>query len=236
MTSEPTTGYAKITISGSLAVLTGLHIGTSAGFAAIGATDKPVVRDPLTKLPVIPGTSLKGKMRSLLSRQLGSDAGVAAKTPAADDARIRRLFGDTSEFMTGRLIFRDTVLANGQKLERRGAKTLTEVKFENSIDRISAVANPRQIERVIPGSQFRFSLVYEIAISPRTGELPNPYEIKEDFATVVTGLRLLELDYLGGHGTRGYGRVKFQELRAEVPVGEVAPGLLKDLNDALAAF
>jgi len=234
MTPEQKVRYAKIMISGSLEVLTGLHIGTSAGFAAIGATDKPVIRDPLTRLPVIPGTSLKGKMRSLLARQLGSDAGVPAKQPAADDTRIRRLFGDTSEFMTGRLIFRDTVLANQQKLGERGARTLTEVKFENTINRITAVANPRQIERVIAGSRFDFSLVYEIAISPRTEVLPTHDEISEDISTIVTGLRLLELDYLGGHGTRGYGRVKFRDLRATVPVGEVDGSLLKDLNDALA--
>lgn len=236
MPSTPTTGYAKITISGSLEVLTGMHIGTSDGFAAIGATDKPVVRDPLTRLPVIPGTSLKGKMRSLLSRQLGTDAGVPAKTPDDDDPRIRRVFGDTKEHMTGRLIIRDTVLANGHELERKGAKTLTEVKFENSINRISAIANPRQIERVIPGSRFDFSLVYEIAISARTGEVPSADEVQTDFATVVTGLKLLELDYLGGHGTRGYGRVKFDGLKAMVAVGDVDGDLLEELNRGLAAL
>jgi len=56
--NQRATQFAKLEITGTLEVLTGLHIGTGGGFSAIGATDKPVVRDPLTKLPLIPGTSL----------------------------------------------------------------------------------------------------------------------------------------------------------------------------------
>jgi CRISPR-associated protein Csm3 len=227
--------YAKIKINGTLKVLTGLHIGTGAGFAAIGATDSPVVRDPLTRLPVIPGSSLKGKMRALLAKQFGTDAGKLSQKPGDDDPKIRRIFGDTTEFMTGRLVFRDTVLANKEFLDKRGAKTVTEVKFENTIDRITSVANPRQIERVIAGSEFDFELVYEISLDKK--DKPQaPEEIKEDFDTIVDGLRLLELDYLGGHGTRGYGGVKFAGLKAEAAIGRVDEALLKELNDGLASL
>ena len=227
--------YAKVLIQGELEVKTGMHIGTGAGFAAIGATDSPVVRDPLTKRPVIPGSSLKGKVRTLLSRQLGADSGVIAKKSDNDDARIRRVFGDTKEYMTARLVFRDTILSQEEweRLSGLGAKTATEVKFENTIDRVSSVANPRQIERVIAGSRFEFALIYEVAANSETSEVPSAEEIKEDFQTIVTGLRLLELDYLGGHGTRGYGRVQFHDLTARVPVGKLDGTLLRDLNDGL---
>jgi CRISPR-associated protein Csm3 len=239
MTTEPT-GYAKIEITGTLEVLTGMHIGTGGGFAAIGAVDKPVVRDPLTKLPMIPGTTLKGKMRSLLSRQHAADSARFADKAANDSPEIRRLFGDTDEFMTGRLIFRDTVLANKAVLEAKGAKTLTEVKFENTINRVTAIANPRQMERVIPGSQFAFSLVYEVSYgTPGKGNepvLPTSDEIHKDFDTIVTGLKLLELDYLGGSGTRGYGRVKFLGLAATEQVGSLGFALKGELDAKLEAL
>lgn len=235
-----TTRYAKIEITGTLTVLTGLHIGAGDGFSAIGATDKSVVRDPLTRLPMIPGTSLKGKLRTLLSRQYGADEGAFAAAPKNDHHHVRRLFGDTEEFMTGRLVFRDTRLANKEELEARGARTLTEVKFENTINRVTAVANPRQMERVIPGSEFAFSLLYEVSFGTpgkgRAPALPSAAEIVEDFETIVRGLRLLELDYLGGSGTRGYGQVKFSALSARAAVGSLDDGLLETLNDQLAAL
>lgn len=229
--------YAKVLISGELTADTGLHIGTGAGFSAIGATDKPVIKDPLTRLPVIPGSSLKGKMRSLLSRKTALEESQIAESPDQDSSKIRRVFGDTVEFMSGRLIFRDSKLSNKDELEKRGAKTLTEVKFENSIDRITSVANPRQIERVISGSKFNFELVYEAKGNVTTaGEIyvPDAEEIKEDFELIIEGLKLLSFDYLGGHGSRGYGRVSFSGLTAEVVVGEVADDLLKVLNDQLS--
>jgi CRISPR-associated protein Csm3 len=234
------TKYAKVKITGTLEVITGLHIGTGAGFAAIGATDLPVVKDPLTHLPLIPGSSLKGKMRSLLARQIGSDEGKVYKDPNHDAPKIRRLFGDSKDYMTARLVFSDTKLSNADELERKGAKTRTEVKFENTIDRVTAVANPRQVERVIAGSKFDFQMVYEIAGRQRDAkaepEFPTADEIKEDFATIVDGLKLLELDYLGGHGSRGYGRVQFHGLKAEPGIGAVDSALLKELNDGLAAL
>jgi CRISPR-associated protein Csm3 len=234
------TRYAKIEITGTLTVLTGLHIGAGDGFSAIGATDKSVVRDPLTRLPMIPGTSLKGKLRTLLSRQYGADQGKFSSQPNHDHEHIRRLFGDTAEFMTGRLVFRDTRLANKDALEARGAKTLTEVKFENTINRVTAVANPRQMERVIPGSEFAFSLLYEVSFGTpgkrREPSLPSANEIVEDFNAIVRGLKLLELDYLGGNGTRGYGQVKFGGLAARAAVGSIEDARLEKLNGQLAGI
>lgn len=233
-----TTSYAKIEITGTLTVLTGLQIGAGDGFSAIGAVDKPVVRDPLSRLPMIPGTSLKGKVRTLLSRQYGADTETFYRKPNEDHAHIRRLFGDTEEYMTGRLVFRDTKLTNKDDLEARGAKTLTEVKFENAINRVTAKANLRQMERVIPGSEFAFSLVYEVSFGTpgeeQKASLPSSDEIIEDFNAIARGLKLLELDYLGGSGTRGYGQVKFSNLKARAAVGALDGSLLEKLNHELA--
>lgn len=216
--------YAKLNIKGTLEVKTGLHIGTSNTFAAIGATDAPVVKDTLTNLPLIPGSSLKGKLRSLLIKVYNEQI---AKSPDEDSMRIRRLFGDTVEFMSGRLIFKDMLLANADVLKERGVRTLTEVKFENTIDRRIARANPRQIERVIPGSTFGLDLIYEVDRDMSAAE------VVEDIETLVSGLKLLKLDYLGGHGSRGYGRVDCHDLVVELVFGQIPEELLNDLEQAL---
>lgn len=216
--------YAKLNIKGTLEVKTGLHIGTSNAFAAIGATDSPVVKDTLTNLPLIPGSSLKGKLRSLLIKVYNEQI---AESPDEDSMRIRRLFGDTVEFMSGRLIFKDMLLANAGVLKERGVRTLTEVKFENTIDRFTAVANPRQIERVIPGSTFGLDLIYEVDRDMSEAE------VVEDIETLVSGLRLLKWDYLGGHGSRGYGQIECHDLVVELVFGQIPEGLLNDLEQAL---
>ena len=113
------------------------------------------------------------------------------------------------------------------------------MKFENTINRVTAVANPRQMERVIPGSEFAFSLVYEVSFGTpgkgRAPSLPSSDEMVEDFDAIVRGLKLLELDYLGGSGTRGYGQVKFGGLAARAVVGSIDDSLLEKLNGQLAA-
>ena len=60
---------AKLEIKGTIELVTGMHIGGSSAFAAIGAVDSPVVRDTLSDLPMIPGSSLKGKIRTLLAKK-----------------------------------------------------------------------------------------------------------------------------------------------------------------------
>ena len=77
--------FAKIEITGTIEVVSGLHIGTSNAFSAIGAIDSYVIRDVYNNYPMIPGSSLKGKMRSLLAKRYPNPKlkGVAITT--ADD-------------------------------------------------------------------------------------------------------------------------------------------------------
>ncbi|MGT2866905.1 type III-A CRISPR-associated RAMP protein Csm3 [Streptococcus fryi] len=203
--------YSKVKITADLVLLSGLHIGTSNAFAAIGATDAPVIKDPITKHPIIPGSSLKGKMRTLLSRALSNKP-----VSIVDDAPvIKRLFGDSkeSQYKIGRLVFRDAYLTNADDLEKLGARSMTEVKFENTIDRITAEAKPRQIERAIRQSRFSLEIIYDIREDAEE-------QVEEDLRALYQGLQLLELDYLGGSGSRGYGKIKFEGLSLETVFGQ----------------
>ncbi|MCL2020036.1 MAG: type III-A CRISPR-associated RAMP protein Csm3 [Oscillospiraceae bacterium] len=224
--------YAKIKIAGVLEIATGLHIGASGAFSAIGAVDSPVIRDALEPdKPLIPGSSLKGKMRTLLAKQYNSriPTGKNETPDTIDDEKILRLFGSAKhpDYRQARLLFSDMILANGEELRRRGADTFTEVKFENTINRLTAEANPRQIERVIRGSKFDLSLIYEV--NRQTAD-----EVLEDFGLIGDGFRLLSYDYLGGSGSRGYGKVAFSDLAASVAAGEVEGGLVDKVNEILS--
>ena len=96
-------------------------------------------------------------------------------------------------------------------MEDKGVELLTEDKFENSISRSTAIATPRQIERAIKGSKFALSLIYNVEkIS----------EVEADFKTITDGLHLLEEDYLGGSGTRGYGQIKFENISVKTVIGD----------------
>lgn len=216
--------FAKIKFSAQIRLETGLHIGASNAFAAIGAIDSPVIKDPITNLPIIPGSSLKGKMRTLLAKVYNEKV---AEKPSDDSDILSRLFGNSNDerFKMGRLIFRDAFLSNADELDSLGARSYTEVKFENTIDRITAEANPRQIERAIRNSTFDFELIYEI-----TDE--NENQVEEDFKVIRDGLKLLELDYLGGSGSRGYGKVAFENLKATTVFGNYD---VKTLNELLTA-
>lgn len=216
--------FAKIKFSAQIRLETGLHIGGSDAFAAIGAIDSPVIKDPITNLPIIPGSSLKGKMRTLLAKVYNEKV---AEKPSDDSDILSRLFGNSNDerFKMGRLIFRDAFLSNADELDSLGARSYTEVKFENTIDRITAEANPRQIERAIRNSTFDFELIYEI-----TDE--NENQVEEDFKVIRDGLKLLELDYLGGSGSRGYGKVAFENLKATTVFGNYD---VKTLNELLTA-
>ena len=207
--------YAKIKIFGDLYVKTGMHIGGSSAFAAIGAVDSPVIRDTRSSLPMIPGSSLKGKMRSLLAKEFNGQV----VEPENDHERIARLFGSSKKekVRRSRLLFADMVLANEGELRKAGLQSMTEVKFENSISRATAIANPRQIERTVAGSVFELDLIYELE--------------KE---TLAEGMKLLQYDYLGGSGSRGYGKVEFQNIEAEAVVGDVDEALMEQCNRILA--
>ena len=214
--------YAKIKISGDILVKTGMHIGGSCAFAAIGAVDSPVIKDVRTNLPMIPGSSLKGKMRSLLAKEFNE----AVVEPDHDDPRIIRLFGSAKgKVKRSRLLFSDMVLANEGELRNAGLQSMTEVKFENSISRLTAVANPRQIERAVRGSIFELDLIYEVEEAD---------ELLEDMEMLAEGMKLLQYDYLGGSGSRGYGKIAFQNLEAELVVGKLDERQIEECNEILA--
>ena len=231
--------YGKILIEGKLEVVTGLHIGGASSFAAIGAVDSPVVRNSRDNQPMIPGSSLKGKMRSLLARQRNQKI---SGNMDEDEEGILRLFGSAKNgnVRVGRLIFSDLFLAEQDSLE-----SPVEVKFENSINRLTAVANPRQLERVISGTQFNLKLLYELKdTTDREKEKHAEYYqgteeewILKDFQSLIDGMKLLELDYLGGSGTRGYGQVRFCNLSAGLVYGDEALEKYADqLNNQLIAL
>lgn len=214
--------YTKLAIKGDITVKTGMHIGGSSAFAAIGAVDLPVIKDVRTNLPMIPGSSLKGKMRSLLARVYNQ----AIVEPDQDDERIRRLFGSSreGEVRRSRLLVFDMVMANDGELRSLGLQSMTEVKFENTIQRATAVAMPRQIERVIRGAVFELDMIYEMS---------EESELMEDMETLGEGMKLLQYDYLGGHGSRGYGKIAFSNLSVEVVIGELEKGIQEQCDSIL---
>ena len=90
----------KIIIKGDLIVKTGLHIGGDDSFSAIGAIDSPVIRNTATGLPIIPGSSLKGKIRSLLAKnEQGEKVDFSEEKP-----ELKRLL---VQMIVARLIFSD---------------------------------------------------------------------------------------------------------------------------------
>lgn len=217
--------YGKIQITGTMEIVTGTHIGGSSAFAAIGAVDSPVVRDTITNLPMIPGSSLKGKMRTLLVRQYTE--GMPGKHDD-DPAFIIRLFGASKKvdgkIPRGHILISDMILANIDELNNKGIQGRTEIKFENTINRLTAVANPRQIERVIRGSKFPIDIIYEV---------DDEKKIIDDLTLLAEGMKLLTYDYLGGNGSRGYGKVKFNDLHADCVIGEVVREIMEEANQVL---
>lgn len=190
----------KLLIECELVTITGMHIGGTDTFSAIGAVDSPVIRDVRTGLPIVPGSSLKGKLRSLLARSLTENIETLPRFDE-DAEPVRRLFGSSKPVCAARAQFADCFLSNYEEMQR---VRLTEVKTENAIDRVTSVANPRQIERVIPGVKFGVRITYNQVDAQQT---------KEDFTLLAKGMKLLEMDYLGGHGSRGSGRVSFRNFR-----------------------
>lgn len=207
----------KIKITGTIEVKTGLHIGGDTSFSAIGTIDMPVVRDPLTRGPIIPGSTLKGKLRTLLSRSFGSTPKAGTAGFESDPDEIARLFGSSKKesdasgtgIQQSRLMFKDAFLINKNDLPQT-----FETKFENTIDRLTSIANPRQIERVIRGAKFDLEIIYNVE---------DPDQIEEDFSNLQLAFDLLRNDYLGGGGTRGNGRVDLLELQARIVTGDPIP-------------
>ena len=209
--AEQSSLLGKIKITAKLKLETGLHIGAASDFAPIGTVDAPYIRDSLTKQPIIPGSSLKGKLRTLLARSYSET--YVLNAIEKDSEEIQRLFGagasKTSESRNSRLQFFDLKMTadSYNKFSAMDLDTyIGEVKWENTIDRITAVANPRQIERVPAGVEFDFQLVYNIE---------KVDEVAEDMKILADGFKLLQMDYLGGSGSRGYGRISLTEFKLE---------------------
>ena len=117
-------------------------------------------------------------------------------------------------------------MSNADDVRERGLTSLTEVKYENTIKRTTGEANPRQIERAIRGTQFDLSIIYEVSDE-------NINEIEEDIDNLILGMKLLQYDYLGGSGSRGYGKVKFNELYMETVIGEIDDDIIDRCNEKL---
>ena len=201
---------------------TGLHIGGSKEKLEIGGVDSPVVRDPRTRYPYVPGSSLKGKLRSLLEFGLGV---VPPDGEPSTDRDVARLFGigvaekdpksdnyvkDLDKIGPSRLLVRDChpdakTVEWWEKLDTE--LLYTEYKSENGINRITSAANPRFIERVAAGSQFEFEMIYT-AYDMGDGE-DTEQTANADLQNLRMALLMLEHNFLGKSGSRGYGRVQF---------------------------
>lgn len=220
--------YSKIKITGTINVETGMHIGASDGFSVIGAVDSPVAKDAVSRIPYIPGSSIKGKIRSLVAKAY-SDSGIAPKFNDQDD-KVTRLFGagagNNNHPKPSRLIFSDMIMENIEELKKSGVEDGTEVKEENTINPITAEANPRQIERVVRGAKFPLTIIYN-------AEKEHEEEMLEDIETLSLGLKLLSYDYIGGHGSRGYGRVTIDNISADCVVGDINKEILDKCNELL---
>jgi CRISPR-associated protein Csm3 len=203
-------------ISGKLRVITGLRVGASTDTMEIAGNDNPIIRSPITGMPYLPGSSIKGKMRSLAEwfcHEIPSGGDPIKATP---ESRTSSVFGISAERQREigptRLIVRDAELTGeGQDKFRKG-EPITETKHENSINRLTAMANPRPMERVVPGVEFDVSLVFKII--DRGGDGGNTD--RENYANVLLpAMALLEADYLGSAGSRGCGQIKFVNLEDE---------------------
>ncbi|MEM6319669.1 MAG: type III-A CRISPR-associated RAMP protein Csm3 [Bacteroidota bacterium] len=197
----------KIIIKGKIIAQTGLMIGGNNAAMDIGGTDKQVIRNPITKIPYIPGSSLKGKMRSQLEISHGtvSEKGGPTQNPAHAAAQ---LFGhinqnEQKKQQPSRLIVRDGAMLNAKSNQFKETELLyTEVKAENTIDRITAAANPRFFERVPAGAEFAMEMTLNIFEDDANKDHLLSY--------VYESLQLVQDDYLGGGGSRGNGQIRFE--------------------------
>lgn len=221
----------KLILSGDMLCETGLHIGAGKGSLEIGGADNPVVKDAFG-LPYVPGSSLRGRLRSLLetamgliapselvylSKRRGQEVRIHQSDRPDDEicllfgrnpGRMERVEGEAIEAKSAtpaRLAVYDAPLdpeSITPQMRENLDDEITEVKSENAIDRITSQANPRTLERVPAGARFRVRMVLDILCE----------EDKPLAARLLEGLRLLEDDALGGGGSRGSGRVRFANL------------------------
>jgi CRISPR-associated protein Csm3 len=213
--------YGRIFINAQIEAVTGLHIGGSSVGLEIGGLDKAVIRNPLTNRPYIPGSSLRGKMRSQTEKVLGLKQNNkigqvtihTCKKPEEYNADggcpVCHVFGVPGEVeATGPtlLVVRDVALTDASAAAIEKAKPdlpYAELKTEVAIDRVTSAATPRTLERVPAGAVFG------------PAELVFSVYAQADYARlryVLEALQLVEDDYLGGAGSRGSGKVKFTHI------------------------
>ena len=162
--------YGKIRISGNILVKTGMHIGGSGAFAAIGAVDSPIIRDARTNLPMIPGSSLKGKMRSLLAKEFNE----RVVEPNEDHERITRLFGSSKKKNIKKWL---------NRLGEQGVRDLIEVKRADKLGQ-----NPKMTGEELQNLVTTESLVDEIIANAE------PYSVKD---LKINGFDLINLGFKG---------------------------------------
>lgn len=208
-------------ITGIIVCESGLHIGGSSDAVDIGGSDNPVIRDVISGYPYIPGSSLKGKLRSLLelsdkkSSQSVIDNKDSNSISTDEDCIAVQLFGttpkdskdiDSEKSYQTRTIIRDSFPTDDTVEKWNKSDELfngAEIKWENTIHRITSEAKPRNIERVPRGSEFNFEIVFSTYSEDESKNL----------VKLLESMKLLENNYLGGSGSRGSGQVKFKDIK-----------------------
>lgn len=243
----------RVFVTFDVRTLSGLHIGGAGAGIDIGGVDKTVVRNPIDGRPYIPGSSLRGKLRSLLEKQQGKvqnqrinrgyihscgetkpEEKGAEEYLECDICQIFGVTGDVKFATPTRLIVRDVLLSDDEarRIDQIGRTDLpySEVKVEVAIDRVTSQANPRQIERVPAGVVFERA---ELAYSLYDGATCDARKDVGRLNALVTALHLLEDDYLGGAGSRGSGRVRLENISVESRIGDGlgARAVLADVAD-----
>ncbi|RME02389.1 MAG: type III-A CRISPR-associated RAMP protein Csm3, partial [Deltaproteobacteria bacterium] len=197
----------NIVIRGRISCRSGLHIGGPAEAFRIGGVDHPIVRDPRTAQPYIPGSTLKGRLRSLLEwalpNRLRSDGDVYVGSRKG--CEISRIFGSSAvrtrgaeeplQSGPGRLVVRDAFPET--------PVTVIETHTETRLNRITAFPDPRSMERVPRGTRFLVTFLY--GVYDDQGD--KGYTDIEHLVHLFTALRLLEHASLGAGGSRGSGEV-----------------------------
>lgn len=203
-------------ISGQIQVVTGLRIGASQDTMEISGLDNPIIRNPADGMPYLPGSSIKGKMRSLAEWYYRELPGDGNPIYAAPDSRTARVFGVSAqkdrEIGPTRIIVRDAFLTSDWRKKFLDGEPITEVKQENSINRLTAMANPRPMERIVPGVTFAFEVLYRILDADGDGGATDENNFND---VVLVALALLQADCLGSAGSRGCGQILFQNLKDE---------------------
>jgi len=204
-----------IKFKGKIYCLTGLCIGGTNNDINIGGIDKEVIKNPVTNEPYIPGSSLKGKMRSQLEKKRGIEGEEPCRCGNMG-CDVCLLFGahknPNAMSSPTRIIVRDAKLSEETKTEYQNLPpekgSYLEFKVENIINRKKGTAeSPRSSERVPEGAKFDMEILLQVFERDPEDRMKN---------AVAEALKLVENNYLGGSGSRGYGQVKFDYTVEEI--------------------